>query len=89
MPYIQHHVQLGGCSCYWGIFLILGFLTVIYRLYVHPLAGFPGPKLAASTFLYEFYYDIIKGGMYIWEVERMHEEYGSSASPSEGAAFTR
>ncbi|CEJ58848.1 Putative Benzoate 4-monooxygenase cytochrome P450 [Penicillium brasilianum] len=59
-----------------AISLVLALLTVIYRLYAHPLAGFPGPKLAAATFLYEFYYDIIKGGMYIWEIERMHEIYG-------------
>lgn len=58
--------------------LVLGLFTVVYRLYAHPLAGFPGPKLAAATFLYEFYYDVIKGGMYIWEVERMHEKYGTS-----------
>lgn len=58
--------------------LVLGLLTIIHRLYVHPLAGFPGPKLTAATFLYEFYYDVIKGGMYIWEIERMHEKYGTS-----------
>lgn len=50
--------------------------VVIYRLYAHPLASFPGPRLAAATFLYEFYFDVIKGGMYIWEIERMHEQYG-------------
>lgn len=49
---------------------------IIYRLYWHPLSKFPGPKLAAATFLPEFYFDIIKRGMYIWEIERMHEKYG-------------
>ncbi|KAJ5575191.1 benzoate 4-monooxygenase cytochrome P450 [Penicillium hetheringtonii] len=48
----------------------------IYRLFFHPLSGFPGPKFAAISFLPEFYYDVIRRGMYIWEVERMHEEYG-------------
>ncbi|CAG8158787.1 unnamed protein product [Penicillium olsonii] len=51
-------------------------LRTVYHLYFHPLSKFPGPKLAAATFLYEFYYDVLKGGMYIWEVERMHQKYG-------------
>ncbi|GKZ71882.1 hypothetical protein AnigIFM60653_001098 [Aspergillus niger] len=51
-------------------------LRTIYRLALHPLRGIPGPKLAASTSLYEFYYDAVKGGKYIWEVERMHRQYG-------------
>ena len=48
----------------------------IYRLYLSPLAKFPGPKLAALTLWYEFYYDVIKRGMYIWEIEKMHQKYG-------------
>lgn len=58
--------------------LALGLLVLrtVYHLYFHPLSKFPGPRLAAATFLYEFYYDVWKGGMYIWEVERMHEKYG-------------
>ncbi|KAJ5587589.1 uncharacterized protein N7459_003354 [Penicillium hispanicum] len=59
-----------------GFLLVLAVRIVTYRLYGHPLRGFPGPKLAAATFLYEFYYDVVKGGMYIWEIERMHEKYG-------------
>nr|XP_001395428.2 hypothetical protein ANI_1_1686104 [Aspergillus niger CBS 513.88] len=54
-------------------------LRTIYRLALHPLRGIPGPKLAASTSLYEFYYDAIKGGKYIWEVERMHRQYAAAA----------
>ncbi|KAJ5939782.1 Benzoate 4-monooxygenase cytochrome P450 [Penicillium verhagenii] len=59
-----------------ALLLLLGIRIAIYRLYGHPLSAFPGPKLAAVTFLYEFYYDVVKGGMYIWEIERMHEKYG-------------
>ena len=55
---------------------VYGLYEVIYRLYLSPVAKFPGSKLAALTFWYEFYYDVIKRGTYMWEVERMHEIYG-------------
>lgn len=48
----------------------------LYNLYLHPLSKFPGPKLAAIGFFYEFYYDVIKDGLYLWEIERMHRKYG-------------
>ncbi|CAG8906705.1 unnamed protein product [Penicillium egyptiacum] len=60
------------------IVAILLFLVgrTIYRLYIHPLSKFPGPKLAAISSIYEFYYSVLKGGMFIREMERMHEKYG-------------
>lgn len=63
-----------------AFFIFYSVHIVIYRLCAHPLAGFPGPKLAAATFLYEFYYDVVKSGMYIWEIERMHQQYGKYTS---------
>ncbi|KAI9823703.1 MAG: hypothetical protein M1819_001147 [Sarea resinae] len=48
----------------------------VYRLRYSPLAKFPGPKLAALTLWYEFYYDSIKRGRYSFEIEKMHREYG-------------
>lgn len=49
-----------------------------YRLLLHPIAGFPGPRLAAATYLYEFYYDLIKvpGGQYVFKLEDLHKKYG-------------
>jgi len=49
----------------------------IYRLFFHPLSHIPGPRLAAVSYIYQFYFDVVKGGMYIWEVRRLHEEYGN------------
>ncbi|KAH8688960.1 cytochrome P450 [Talaromyces proteolyticus] len=61
-----------------GLYGLLGWLVTrtIYRLYFHPLHKIPGPRLAAATHIVEFYYDVVKGGKYIWEIERMHAKYG-------------
>ena len=48
----------------------------IYRLTFDPLAKFPGPKIAATTSWYEFYYDWWCEGRYVFEIEKMHKQYG-------------
>ena len=62
--------------------LVLGVLVLyyvghcVYNLYFHPLAKFPGSKLAAVNLWYEFYNDVVKAGHYLWEIARMHDKYG-------------
>ena len=69
---------LGGVLCIYGLSL------VIYRLYFDPLAGFPGPKIAAATAWYEFYHDVIRRGQYIYKIEEMHKKYGTVLSKTSG-----
>jgi hypothetical protein len=71
-----------------AVFLFLYVVSgAIYRLYFSPIAKFPGPKLAALTLWYEFYYDVIKKGRYTWEIEKMHEKYGLLHPLNELATF--
>lgn len=49
---------------------------VFYRLYLSPLAKFPGPKLAGATLWYEFYYDNICRGQYTFKIMDLHRKYG-------------
>lgn len=50
--------------------------SAYWRLYLSPITKFPCRKLAALTFWYEFYYDVVKGGVYVYEIEKMHKELG-------------
>ena len=57
--------------------ILYPIFLIIYRLYFHPLAAFPGPKFAAATKWYEFYHDIIAGhGLFADQIREMHKKYG-------------
>ncbi|KAJ5734185.1 cytochrome P450 [Penicillium malachiteum] len=55
--------------------LIWMLYGIIWRLYWSPIANFPGPKSVALTHWVEFYYDVVKDGMFMWEIEKMHKKY--------------
>ncbi|KAK8022121.1 cytochrome P450 [Apiospora rasikravindrae] len=58
--------------------VVIYLVTVsIYRLFLHPLARFPGPKLAAVTRYYEAYYDLIRNGQYTFKIAELHKRYGT------------
>ena len=72
-PYYIVLLALGVCT---GLFYEISIVT--YRLFFHPLRSFPGPKLAAATFLYETFFDVVRkpGGQFIYELDRLHAKYG-------------
>ncbi|KAI1880828.1 hypothetical protein JX265_001068 [Neoarthrinium moseri] len=57
--------------------LLIAYLlgTIVYRLCLHPLAGVPGPILAALTYWYEFYYDAIQPAQYVFKIQKLHKEF--------------
>ncbi|KAJ4865711.1 cytochrome p450 domain-containing protein [Trichoderma breve] len=60
-----------------GLWIAYYILWALYNISpFHPLNHIPGPKLAAATFLYEAWYDLILHGRYTHEIKRMHEIYG-------------
>ena len=52
------------------------FCVVFYRLYLHPLRGFPGPWLAAATGYYQTYYEVWRDGEFVPHVKELHRIYG-------------
>ena len=57
-----------------ALLYVLGL--AVYRLFLHPLAKFPGPKLPALTRLYETYFEVVLYYEYLWEIKKLHKQYG-------------
>jgi len=62
--------------CLIGTILSLLLSVAIYNLRFSPLAGIPGPPLAALTRWYETYFDVFCGGQFMYEIQRLHRLYG-------------
>jgi hypothetical protein len=55
----------------------------IYRVYIHPLSKYPGPKLAALTYYHHYYYAF--KGQRVAKITEWHIKYGEIVriSPNE------
>ena len=72
-------IQYSLLTIFWAPLVGVGLYgagLAIYRLFLSPLAKFPGPKLAALTRKYESYYEAVQNYEYLWKIKAMHEKYG-------------
>jgi hypothetical protein len=49
---------------------------LLYNLFWHPLASFPGPTIAAVTPLYKAYIDLVAKSSFVHTLEKLHAQYG-------------
>ncbi|KAK8026464.1 hypothetical protein PG991_003520 [Apiospora marii] len=66
-------IVFGGAG---ALLVAYGVGLAVYRLCLSPIAGFPGPRLAALSLWYEFYYDVVCGGRYWAKIDELHDRYG-------------
>jgi len=59
----------------WVVYLLS---LAVHRLYLSPLAAYPGPKLAALSNWYEFYYEVIQQGQFTFHIQELHKIYGKA-----------
>ena len=78
MADVQSASLLGAAGA--GALLLYLVCLAIYRLYLSPIAKFPGPKLAALSLWYEFYHDVVRGGQYCFKINELHDQYGRATS---------
>ncbi|TWU70990.1 hypothetical protein ED733_000684 [Metarhizium rileyi] len=63
-------------TVFFSILLAHRAFLVFYRLYLHPLATFPGPRLAAVSTLYRAYYQFWRDGKLLHKTIKLHKKYG-------------
>ncbi|KAH6845701.1 cytochrome P450 [Chaetomium sp. MPI-CAGE-AT-0009] len=76
MEYINSLRSLLGWRNLAGAAITYYATLAFYRLFLHPLARFPGPKLAAISRWYEAYYDVVQNGQYTKKIAELHKQYG-------------
>lgn len=68
--------------CFVAAWAIQFLLTGMFNLANHPLADFPGPRLAAFTEWYKTYREFFCGESWVHVLEEMHKKYGMLKYPN-------
>lgn len=76
LAYLPKDAYSRAAAMLMGVSVVYAAYLTFFRLVLSPVAGFPGPKIAAVTGWYEFYYDFFLKGKYLYEIEKMHDRYG-------------
>lgn len=62
-----------------SLFVLAGafvFQKIFYRLYLHPLASFPGPNAAAATTQWKAFIECLLNKSFCHVLEELHAQYG-------------
>ena len=62
-------------SCLY-LYILYLLALVLYRLFLSPIAHFPGSKVTAVSGWYETYLDVVKGGQFTFQIQEWHRQYG-------------
>lgn len=65
-------------STFFVFYFIWTVYTIVYNVFFHPLANLPGPRYAAASYLYEWYYDLYLSGQFTFKLKELHQQYGKS-----------
>lgn len=60
---------------------------LLYNLFWHPLASFPGPTIAATTPLYKAYIDLVAKSSFVHTLEKLHAQYGENPASAGRKVF--
>ncbi|KAJ3556245.1 hypothetical protein NM688_g2132 [Phlebia brevispora] len=64
---------LSSLTLAWLVWIVL---NGVYNLYWHPLAKYPGPKLAAATIWWKMYWELLREENLVDVVSGLHEVHG-------------
>ncbi|KAL2681747.1 cytochrome P450 monooxygenase-like protein [Phyllosticta citricarpa] len=59
----------------------------VYDIYFHPLARFPGPKLAAATRYWKVWVECFQAKSFVHELKKLHARYGKVLHLCEPSAY--